>query len=496
MKRLFSSLIILILLLSVTGCQKSTQNTVSESPDVIAAYNIAAEAYDWFDMTTMPLDTADSRQEDGSVYYRVEMPGITSMSELKTYLNTLFAPELTESLLNSSPGHYKDVEGVLYAQSADRGSNLYLQDKHVEASRKDDTHWEVTITFYADYKDNSDPAAPQVTIGYSQSVLDYERTDVGWRFTSFCPADNLNLKADTIFKFTYGLNAFDSTDFSSYSDFQLCCYLINADGAFAEGPSDMLAKRFLKSPENVVSALSIVEKSPWQNKDFVIPDVGYVAAAWFTDEERTEFEEILNSDTAARSDAERAVLGAISDAYKKSMAEREANKVKPEQEFSLAPVSEDAGHNTLQLGLQAGKYPWGFVLSGTPQAISGGDTYGRAYLVDCGNLTLLYTESGDGQQYLYSMMTTAVQPGPIWTRRGVYCGYSEKELKQIYPDELTYLDANHINPSYNSIGVEYDGAWVYEPGGEAACKHILFFMKDGVVIAIEVADLMDSHILN
>jgi hypothetical protein len=78
----------------------------------------------------------------------------------------------------------------------------------------------------------------------------------------------------------------------------------------------------------------------------------------------------------------------------------------------------------------------------------------------------------------------------------VYCGYDEKDLKQSYPDELTYLDADHISPSYNPIGVEYDGAWVYEPGGEAACKHILFFMKNGVVTAIEVADLMDGRILN
>jgi hypothetical protein len=456
----------------------------------------AAEAYSWFDLTTMPLDTSDCLQDGDSVYYRVNKPGITSMSQLKSYLNTLFTLDLTENLMNSSSGRYKEFNGVLYAQSADRGSNLYMQDKHVEASRKDDTHWKVTLTFYADYMDNTDPKGRQVTIGYSQSVLDYKKTNAGWRFTSFCPTDNLNLDADTIYKFTYDFDIFDSTDFKSYSDLQLCCYLLNSDGAFSEGPSDILAHRFLKNPRNILNALSFVQESPWKGKVFVVPSVGYVAADWFTDEERTEFEEILDSDTAAQSDGERVVLAAISDAYKKSMAEREVNKVKPEQEFSLAPLSKAVDHNTLQLGLQEGKFPWGFVLSGKPKALSGGDTYGKAYQVDCGNLTLRYTERNDGSQYLYSMTTTAVQPEPLWTLRGVYCGYSGKDLKQHYPDELTYLDADHIGPSYDSIGVEYDGAWVYEPVRETACKHILFFVKDGVVTAIEVADLMDGWILN
>ncbi len=330
MKRFLPVLMIIILLISIGGCNVATQNTISESitgDEVIAAYNTAAEVYNWFDITTMPLDTSDSYWEGDRVYYRVNKQGITSMSELKGYLNNLYAPELTKNLLNSSSDHYKEFDGVLYAQSADRGSNLYLRDKHVEASRKNDSHWEVMLTFYADYMDNTDPAAPQVTIGTSQSVLDYKKTDAGWRFTSFCPTDNLNLDADTIYKFTYDLDAFDNTDFQSYRDLQLCCYLLNANGGLSEGPSDMLAHRFLKNPQNILSALSVVQGSPWKNKDFVVPSVGYVAAAWFTDEERTEFEKILDSDTAARSDAEHAVLAAIADAYKKSMAAPNYNSI-------------------------------------------------------------------------------------------------------------------------------------------------------------------------
>ncbi|MPM95442.1 hypothetical protein SDC9_142596 [bioreactor metagenome] len=300
-----------------------------------------------------------------------------------------------------------------------------------------------------------------------------------------------------MYTFTYDFDLFSRTDFDDYSDFQLCCYLLKADGAFAEGPSDLLARRFLKNPENIVSVLSVVHQGPWKNKDVLIPSVGYSAAAWFTDGERTEFEEILDSDTAAQSDAGRAVISAISAAYDKSMAEQESNKVTSEQEFSLAPLSEDTGHNTLRLGLQEGSFPWGFQLSGTPQALSGGDTYGAVYQADCGNLALYYSGRDDGQQYLYSMITEDASPATsLWTHRGARCGLKEEELQQYYPNELTYLDADHVGPSYSPLGVEYDGAWVYEPGGEAYCKHILFFMKAGAVTAIEVADLMDGRILN
>lgn len=323
MKRFLPALIILIVLVGITGCQVATQNTAqntaTESLDIVAVYNTAAEAYAWFDMTTMPLDAYDSRQEGDRVYNRVKRPGITSMAELKDYLNTLFTPELTESLLALSPDRYKDFDGVLYAQGADRGSNLYLQDKQVDVKNKDDTHWEVTLTFYADYTDDTDPAAPQVTIGYSQSVLNFEKTDAGLRFTSFCPTDNLNLDADTVYTFTYNSDTFGSTDFDAYGGFQLCCYLLNADGAFAEWPSDLLAHRFLTNPKDIISALAIVKESPWKNEDSIIPSVGYCAAAWFTDAEQTEFEAILNSDTAAESSAEHRVLNAISAAYNNSV---------------------------------------------------------------------------------------------------------------------------------------------------------------------------------
>lgn len=504
MKRSVSVILAALFLAGLAGCgsfrqapsQSAQEVNEPTQEEIVASYQTASEAYDWFDLTTMPLDSADTKKIGEDVYNRVNQPGITSMTELKEYLNTLFTPKLTEKLLALSPDHYRDFDGVLYAQSADRGENIYLQGKHVTALQKDDTHWDVTITFYAGYTDHSG-SSPQVTIGYSQAVLDYEKTDAGWRFATFCPSDNLDDSADTVYTFTYDDKTFDHTDFDKYSDFELCCYFLNADGAFAE-ESDILAHRFLKNPERVMKSLVLVEESPWKHKESLISGIGYDAVGFSTDNNRAKFETLLKNHAAPQSDTEQAVWDLISDAYQKGSTDEETYKVTPAQEFSLGPLSENQEHDMLQLGPQEGTFPWGFELAGTPKALEGGDSYGQIYEVTCGDyLTLRYTESDDGQQTLYSMTTENTSPATsLWTPRGARCGDSESDLKEHYPDELIYLDADHVSPSYGSLSTAYDGAWVYEPGGKAGCKHILFFMKDGVVAAVEVADLMDGQILS
>ena len=505
MKRYLWVVLLASLLVSITGCGNSGQepSSAESAPadngptqeEVAAAYQTAAAAYDWFDLITMQLDSTDTKMVGEAVYNRVNQPGISSMAELKAYLNTLFAPELTESLLADSQDHYRDIDGVLYARSADRGTDIQLQGKRTTAAKKDGIHWDVTVTFYAGYDDKSTPDAPQVTIGYSQTVMDYEKTDAGWRFASFCLSDNLDEGADTVYTFTYDNDTFDHTDFDKYGDFELCCYFLNADGAFAE-MSDVLALRFLKNPERVMKALTIIEESPWEHKDSLISGIGYNAVCFSAYSDRVKFESLLKSHAAPQSDTEQAVWDLITTAYQKGSADEEANKITPEQEFSLSPLSADPGHSALQLGAQEGKFPWDFALTGTPKALEGGDGYGRVYEVVCGNLTLRYAETDDGQ-YIYSMTTEdASGATSLRTRRGARCGDSEANMKEVYPDELIYLDADHAGSSYGSLSVKYDGAWVYEPGGEAHCKHILFFMKDGAVAAIEVADLMDGRIIN
>ena len=187
-------------------------------------YTAASAVYDWFTMTTLPLDYADTREADGLTYCRVDAEDlslpfaavpeptdsslhwqpqpvtIASLADLRSVVETYFSPEVADGLFALSPEHYRDFDGVLYAADAGRGSNIYLLGKAVTPEQADEDHWTVTVTFYADSWAFEEPST---TIGYSQTVLDLERTEDGWKFTSFVPSDGLDLEAETVFHFTY-----------------------------------------------------------------------------------------------------------------------------------------------------------------------------------------------------------------------------------------------------------------------------------------------------
>lgn len=115
----------------------------------------------------------------------------------------------------------------------------------MSAAQTDADHWTVTLTFWAQYEDTQPVPVPgtqetwpasTATVGYSQSTLDLERTADGWRFTSFCPSDDLDLDAETVFTFCYGPDAFaaDESAMDTWSDYKLGCWLLHAD-ALSEG---------------------------------------------------------------------------------------------------------------------------------------------------------------------------------------------------------------------------------------------------------------------
>ena len=213
-RMLFAALALALLL---TGCGDNTAADLYEEPsdasmteaDVLNFYTAASAVYDWFTMTTLPLDYADTREADGLTYCRVDaedlsLPAgaesvtIASLADLRSVVEAYFSPEVADGLLALSPDHYKDFDGVLYATDGGRGSNVYLLDKAVTAEQVDADHWTVTVTFYADSWAFEEPST---TIGYSQAVLDLEHTADGWKFTSFAPSDGLDLEAETVFCF-------------------------------------------------------------------------------------------------------------------------------------------------------------------------------------------------------------------------------------------------------------------------------------------------------
>ena len=212
MKRLFSFLLIAVLL---TGCaQTAPKRSPVTGQMVLDAYAEAASVYDWFDLCSLPTG-GEPLTEDGTPwdpssdalpYYPVEYEGVETYAGLESRVRACFAPALADAILENSV-NYRDINGKLYCAGGARGSNLCFLDKTVAAEQMDDCRWTVTLTFWADWSDQEIQADGHphtvATAGYSQTVLDYEQTPEGWRFTSFCPSDALDLDADTVFTINY-----------------------------------------------------------------------------------------------------------------------------------------------------------------------------------------------------------------------------------------------------------------------------------------------------
>ena len=483
------SAVFLLCALLVSGCAAESQPGLTED-DVKAAYLSAEEVYNWFDLSSLPT-SGEAAEVDGVSYRPVNYAGLNTYADLKAKVNSLFAPSVANALLAEGT-NYRDIGGRLYTTDAARGSNLYLKERTFSVSRTDDAHWTVTVTFWAD---SWEWEQPSVTIGYSQAVLHYERTDSGWRFTDFCSSDALDTDADTVFTFTYDDASFEASDFGSASDLQLALYLIHADGAYYEGTSDMLYQRFAKDPGAIVTLLAKLHPD-WQDAltSLLVGD----AAVWYPDE---DFTGLLDGLSPA-GDAEQSVTDTLRAKYQAAKSAETAAAVTPEQEFSLGPLTQNSmtfpGNqplfSMLQLGLQNGTYPWGYeALTGTPETVEGCD-YGQGYRVVSGNLTLQYMDDENGLQYLTSMTTADASPATaLRTPRDIRCGDAEAVLKERYAGELSWLDRDHV-PAPASAA-DYDGAWIYEPGGEAGCMHIAFYMKDGAVAVLEVLNLIDGRLL-
>lgn len=496
MKR--TALFLLSLTLLLSGCsaasyQESPQEEELTAQAVLDAYQEAAQVYDWFDLCSMPTGMEAIQTEDG-IYYPVEEPGIETLADLEARVRACFAPDLAEEIL-SLGSNYRDMDGRLYCAPCARGQNLYLLSKTVTAEQVSENHWTVTLTFWADFEDSVQTPipgtentilTPVATTGYSQAVLDYEKTDAGWRFTTFCSSDGLDLDADTVFTFDYEQSLFDGS-YRDYSDWQLVCYLLHADGAYAEAPSDLLFRRFLERPEDLLKVLAALDNAPYRAKyphvDAIVAGPGYAAANSYR-EDRADFQEML--DTLHPEDpAEQAVLEKIRTAYDSAASDAEESPI--ETEFSLIVPGEK---RVLTLGTQEGTFPWGYDLSGTVTNTGPGDTYGTVYEVDCGDLQLAYSVNpDDGTEYLFRMSTTVPydrSEGCLCTSRGLYCGYDTQHLMEIY-SHAVQLDTFQSDT--------YDACYVYEPGGDAYCKHIAFFTNDGVVTKIELEDLQDGRLL-
>ncbi|NLM44362.1 MAG: hypothetical protein GX201_10170 [Clostridiales bacterium] len=181
-KKYFRVMFVILAILSFAACSPTQVPTDSPSKvptdeEVKLAYQQATEAYSWFDLTTMNFDANSEIEYNGNIYMKVNQEGIQSLSDLEAYLRNLFSEDIVDSLLETN--RYIDIDGVLYAMPADRGTNIFAGEEHHKIIRESDKKiiYEVTVDIL---DDNLEKAVDEEVYSFS-----YEFIEDKWVFTNF-----------------------------------------------------------------------------------------------------------------------------------------------------------------------------------------------------------------------------------------------------------------------------------------------------------------------
>lgn len=96
---------------------------VSQEQTVLADFDTAITLWAWFFMNTPPIgDAPDETEINGYTYYSAEIHGVSTLEDMHELMYRYFDKALADQWFEES-GRYAEVNGRLYALSADRGSN-------------------------------------------------------------------------------------------------------------------------------------------------------------------------------------------------------------------------------------------------------------------------------------------------------------------------------------------------------------------------------------
>ena len=152
--------------------------------EIEALYQRAVEAFEWFHMTTMPLNTAyEAADENGIAHWRVDFEGISTLADLEAYLGSIFAAEIVNELLTDS--RYREFDGILYAIGADRGSDLTRGDEVHEIIRTTREHHGYDFMIYRVMVDILDADNLEEVVGFELYDFSLTRVDGNWMFINF-----------------------------------------------------------------------------------------------------------------------------------------------------------------------------------------------------------------------------------------------------------------------------------------------------------------------
>lgn len=159
-----------------------TQGSDRDLPEeeVLAAYDRAVTAYEWFDLNPLPCG-GPVVLEGGIGYQRVEYAGFDTLDDLRTYLRSLFSEDVISRLLpeDAQTPRYRNIDGGLYVHPGGREADPEKGSASASVEQKEDGSYLINVT--VDLMDND-----QATVaGVECYAFPYQEVNGRWVFTDF-----------------------------------------------------------------------------------------------------------------------------------------------------------------------------------------------------------------------------------------------------------------------------------------------------------------------
>lgn len=169
---------------TLEAAKTESQARALTEEEILAAYDRAVAAYEWFDVQTLPA-SEESEVIDGMIYSRVDYPGLETLEDLKTYLRGLFSEEIVGQLLPDGAARpvYLNVNGVLYGRAVSRSRDPYKGDSRAEVEQIGEEAYFVNVAVELLDKDQ------HTVTGLEMYAFPYEQANGRWVFTDFCLVD-------------------------------------------------------------------------------------------------------------------------------------------------------------------------------------------------------------------------------------------------------------------------------------------------------------------
>lgn len=132
-------------IMSAAKTRGSDQGLTEE--EILAAYDRAVTAYEWFDLNSLPCD-GPVVLEDGIGYQRVEYAGFDTLDDLRTYLGSLFSEDVISRLLpeNTQLPRYRDIDGELYVHPGGREADPAKSSASATIEQQEDGSYLINVT--------------------------------------------------------------------------------------------------------------------------------------------------------------------------------------------------------------------------------------------------------------------------------------------------------------------------------------------------------------